>query len=114
MSFNKIIGWALLLAGLAVIIFCLFYSYNIFTAKEPAPAIFKLEKTEPSLEGAVGGLDQQAQEAISAMLEQQLGNMLPADSIPQLLNLLSWSVFAGILIFGGGKISSLGIQLVKK
>jgi hypothetical protein len=33
--------------------------------------------------------------------------------LPKLLNLLSWSIFAGILIFAGAQIAGLGIKLIK-
>jgi len=51
---------------------------------------------------------------VEEMIGEQLKGMLPVDFIPKLLNLLAWSMMAGILIFAGGKISSLGIGLIKK
>jgi len=51
-------------------------------------------------------------------MEEQLREMIPVEelveNIPRLLNLLSWSIFAGILIFAGAQISSIGVKLIKK
>jgi len=104
-------GWILLLVGILIIFWSLYSSYNIFTAKTPAPEIFK-EKEEKVLSPEVKPGDLEAQ--MEKMIGEQLKGILPADSIPQLLNLISWSIFAGILIFGGTQISGLGIKLIKR
>ena len=115
MLFAKIFGWILLLTGLAVIAYSLYSSYAIFISKEPAPEIFRVEekRVSPSSENTEG-----PQAQIEQMLQEQmkgmLGQMAPLNSIPQLLNLINWSMLAGILIFGGGKIAGLGIRLIKK
>ena len=107
----KIIGWFLLFVGIAIIFYSLFTSYQIFTTKTPAPEIFKVtEKETISQKGKVQDLEAQMEK----MLEEQLKGMIPTDSLPKLLNLLSWSIFAGILIFGGAQISNLGIKLIKE
>ena len=86
-------------------------SYNIFTAKAPAPEFFEMPKEEVSAEkGTAQGLEAQFEE----MIGEQIRGLIPADSFPQLLNLAVWSMLAFILIFGGTQISSLGIKLIKK
>lgn len=114
MSFNfqKSVGWILFLAGIAIIFWSLCSSYNIFTGKVAAPEIFKI--TEKGAFPLQNGETQDLQSQMEKMIGEQLKGILPADSIPKLLNLLSWSVFVGILIFGGAQISSLGIKLIKK
>jgi len=109
-AIKKIFGLVLLFVGLAVIFYSLYSSYNIFTAKAEAPEIFTVEEKE---EVEVPGADD-IQAQMQQMISEQLKGMLPAGSIPQLLNLITWSIFAGILIFGGAQISSLGIKLIKK
>ncbi len=109
MSSAKIFGWILLLAGLAIIVYPLYSSYSIFTAQKPAPEIFEIVEEESPQQG-----EGQMEEMIEEQLKGVIGKMLPADSIPKLLNLMSWSIFAGILIFGGSKISGLGIRLIRK
>ena len=104
---KKILGLVLLFLGLIIILYSLYSSFNIFTAKTSAPEIFKTEIVPSQKNG--GGLEAQVQQ----MIGEQLKGILPANSIPQLLNLISWSIFAGILIFGGTQITTLGIKLIK-
>ena len=110
MNINKIFGWLLLIIGVGIIIWILFFTYNIFNDKASAPEVFK---TEESLETEIT-IDPDVEEDIEVekILEEQLSQILPADSIINLLNLISWSILAGIMIFGGGKISFIGIKLI--
>lgn len=103
---KKFLGLILLFLGLIIIFYTIYSSYNIFTAKNSPPEIFKAEKQILSQEN---GTQAQLKEAIT----EQIKGMLPADSFPKLLNLISWSIFAGILIVGGSQISTLGIKLIK-
>ena len=112
-NFEKIIGWTLLFLGIVIIIYTLYFSFNIFTAKATPPEIFKVaQKQEPLPKKEVKPLDIEAQ--MEKIIGEQLKGMLPTDVLPKLLNLISWSIFAGILIFGGAQISNLGIKLIKK
>ena len=106
---KKILGLVLLFLGLAIILYSLYASYNIFTAKTAAPEIFKVETGLSIVPGATQDLQAQLQK----MIQEQLKGMLPADTIPQFFNLTTWSIFAGILIFGGAQIAGLGIKLIK-
>jgi hypothetical protein len=111
MNYPKIIGWLVFLAGLVMIIWGLYSSFNIFTAKTAAPEIFAVEEKEEAPAKA-GILDIQAQ--MEKMIGEQFKEMLPVGFIPKLLNLIAWSIFAGILIFGGAQTAGLGIKLIKK
>lgn len=103
---KKILGLVLLFLGLAVIFYAIYSSFNIFTGRIAAPEIFKEQITAQSS----GTQDVQAQ--IQNMLEEQLKGLLPVGSLTTIFNLVSWSVFAGILIFGGAQIAGLGIKLI--
>ena len=105
---KKIFGLALLLGCLIIIFYSLYSSYNIFTNKATVPEIFK---TEEKILAAPK--DQGIEAQMQQLIQGQLQGILPVDSIPRLLNLISWSIFAGILIFGGSQISGLGIKLIK-
>ncbi len=109
MNFNKIIGYILLAIGLLIIGLTLYYSYNIFTDRVSAPLIFKNQFSQQKSPGLT-----QQQLQINDAIEKQLSELLPINAIPKLLNLLSWSVLAGIFIFGGGQIANLGIKMVKQ
>jgi len=43
------------------------------------------------------------------IIEEQIKEIVP----PGFLNLISWSIFAGILIFGGSGIAGIGVRLIK-
>ena len=110
MTTNKIIGWLLLFLGVAIIFYSLYSSFNIFTAKTAVPEFFSLPLSqEIEREIKSGDLQAQAEE----MIRGQLKEMIPVDFLPRLFNLISWSLLAGILIFGGSQIANLGVKLVK-
>ncbi len=111
---NKIIGYILLAAGLLFIVWTVYQSYNIFTAKVSAPLIFKTQAAAKTSESAGGGnLQELLQQQMQQELQKQIGQLLPADTIPKILNLASWSILAGILIFAGGTVAGIGIKMVK-
>ncbi len=113
MMIQKIFGWLLLLAGVAIIFYSLYASFNIFTGANPAPEIF----SRASLEEKETILITEKSHDIEAQMEQiigeQLKGILPFGSLPTLLDLTAWSIFAGILIFSGAQIAGLGIKLLK-
>jgi len=108
---TKIFGWALLLAGVLIIIWALYSSYNIFTGEAVIPEIFETAQEE-DLPSGQGAEDLESQ--MEKMIGEQLQGLLPSDTIPKIFNLAVWAMLAGILIFGGAQISNLGIKLIKK
>ncbi len=106
---NKILGYPLILLGLAIILTTIYGSYEIFTGKIPVPAIFSTPQQGNS---AVSDKTQDLQKQIEETIKKQIGDLIPADSLPKLLNLISWSILAGILIFGGGQVAGIGIRLI--
>ena len=117
MDYTKIIGWLVFLAGIILISWTLYSSYNIFTAKAFLPEFF----TNQASYGSAGekevsaqeGDAQDAQAQLQKMIGEQLKGFLPEDAMTKILNLTVWSILAFILIFGGTQISGLGIKLLK-
>jgi len=110
-TMKTFVGWLLLAAGIFIIGWALFSSYQIFTAKNLAPEIFKVEvKTET---GSTQQKTLALEEQMKGLLQEQLQGMMPADTLPTLFNLISWSIFVGLAIFGGYKIGLLGIRLIR-
>ncbi|MFH1462295.1 MAG: hypothetical protein ABIG08_01155 [bacterium] len=109
-SIIKIIGWGLLAAGIILISWTLLNTYNIFTGEAEAPEIFKTEELTFSQKET----SQDMQVQLKEMIGEQLQGILPVDSMPKLLNLIVSSMLAGLLIFGGTQLSSLGIKLIRK
>jgi len=109
-SFQKFLGWILLFLGIFIILWTLYSSFNIFSAKKEVPAVFKLEKevSLPKKEVVSPQVD------IEKMIREQLEGLFPSEFLPKILNLLAWSIFAGILILGGSQIAGLGIKLLKR
>jgi len=107
---TKIFGWALLIAGILIIAWTLYSSYNMFTGQAAIPEIFQTEEASSQKKEISNSVESQMQE----MIGEQLKGLIPADTIPKLFNLTVWAVLAGILIFGGAQISNIGVKLVKK
>lgn len=110
MNTERILGIILLVAGLGVIGYTLFLSFDFFTGQAEPPEVFVIERPVVQEQTSPKSIE----EAIPQLLESQLQNILPLDSLPRMLNLAVWSVFAGILIFAGTQIASLGIKLMKQ
>lgn len=115
----KVFGWILLCLGLVLIFYSSFHTYNIFMGKAQPPTVFNVgeEKAtvQPPSQKETGQVSKEEIEKIAAeAFQQQLDTMIPKNALPRLLNLVSWSVLAGILIFAGTQISGLGISLLKK
>lgn len=113
MNITKIFGWCLLIAGIILIAWTMLSTYNIFTGKTPAPEIFKVTEVKKEKVLPKGTFDN-IQAQMEKMIAEQLKGILPVETTPRLLNLISWSILAGILIFGGNQIANLGIKLIKK
>ncbi|MFH1401907.1 MAG: hypothetical protein ABIG40_03005 [Parcubacteria group bacterium] len=106
---KNIAGWALLISGVVLIAWALISSYNIFTAKTEAPEIFTAQT------GSLGtGNSQTIDAQLQKALQEQLKGLIPVDTLPKILNLAAWSMLAFVLIFGGAKISEIGIKLLNK
>lgn len=100
---KEILGSILLIVGLGIIIWGLYSSYNIFTGKAEPPVIFEVSPLQT----------QGSSSQIGSLLQEQLKGLIPIDFAPKILNLVAWSIFMGILIWGGSQISGLGIKLMK-
>ncbi len=121
--YNKIIGYILLAIGIGMIFWSVSSAYGIYNGQNPAPEIFKMKNaSEPVSSGNSKSIinsnnpseiQAQAQQAIGNEIGAQLKEALPLDFLPKMMNLASWSIFIGILIFAGSQVSSLGIKLLK-
>ena len=112
---NKIIGYIFLFLGVIIILWGLWFSYGIFSGKKPSPELFKssLSVNKEINFPKMSGVDQQTQNQINSLLQSQLGNLISGDSINKVLNLTAWSIFMAILVLACGKISLIGVQLIK-
>ena len=110
MNLSKIIGWLVFSVGIIIIGSTLYFTYNVFTGNATTPEVFKAESiSQESTQEQASGLEGELQR----MLSEQLENLIPLDSIIKFSNLAVWTIGAWILIMGGGKISELGIKLIR-
>jgi hypothetical protein len=107
MNITKIIGWLVFFLGISIIVFTIYSTYNIFIGKSAAPQIisFNVKEMQEDISRNSSEIEQ--------IISQQLSSILPLDSLPLILNLVVWTIGAGILIFGGAQIAGLGIKLIK-
>lgn len=113
MNTQKAFGFFLLALGIGLILYTLFASYLIFTGSNEAPELFSAPQERTADSSISVGSLQDLQNQLPDLLGQQLQGLLPADIIPQMLNLAVWSMLAGLLLFGGSLIAGIGVKLVK-
>ena len=115
MKFKKLAGWFLLISGLVMIFWILYSSFNIFSAKSAAPEIFRLKEEKSAMTRPTKQIVpiQKGREEAKKIISEQLNKIMPPEFSTKFLNLISWSIFAGIFLFGGGKISGIGVNLMK-
>jgi hypothetical protein len=77
-----------------------------------APEIFKAKEGTAALSLPID--QQDIQNSINEAVQQQIESMVPSEFITQLFNLVSWSIFAVILVFAGAKVSAIGIKMLFK
>ncbi len=104
-----------MVSGIVLMAWTLFASHAIFTGRSIPPELFQSEEREPLPERVETPLTQEDLEReMERMVGEQISLMLPEGAITDILNLVAWSIMAGIMIFGGAKISEVGIKLIKK
>jgi len=108
---KKYLGIVFFLLGIIMIISSLYFSYKIFTGSQQAPQIFSIKSEEGASSGA--SLPSNLQEQINKIVNEKIKEIFPQEYINKLLNLMSWSVFAWILLTGGSTVASLGIKMLK-
>ena len=104
---KQIIGYFLILLGLIIVFASLFASYQVFTGTRAVPEIFKTSEKADSKNNA-SSIEKQIEETV----QKQISQILPSDSVTRLLNLISWSILAGILLLGGGQVAGIGVKLI--
>lgn len=105
---NKTLGYSLIFLGISMIVVVALYSFLIFTAKAQFPQVFS--------EAPMSELQKQsAQQDIQKMMIEQISGQVKSvfyDFTPRMMNIISWSIFAWIIIMAGGKISQIGKDLL--
>jgi hypothetical protein len=88
---SRIVGYALLAAGVAVIVFALLEMILVFTGSNAAPKLFNF--SDISVNGTL---------------------VVSGKNINEATGLLVWFVLMAFVMWGGGKIASLGVNLLRE
>ena len=134
-TYEKVVGGVLLVAGLAIIGYSIYSGVNVFLKTQAPPEIFKpIEAAEPvdpnsatsDLKSNVSkDLQKNIPEVNSADLQKIFAGNLNPETIksiippeifnyaPRLMNYSVYSLFLWVLVIAGGKVSALGISLIK-
>lgn len=111
-----IIGWTLLALGVLILLWAGWSSYEIFTGSRPLPELFEnvikqpTDQTDETTSPVDSG--ENLELAIKETLKEQLSNIMPSEFMSKMMNLGSWAILVGILIFVGSKVAIIGIKLL--
>lgn len=108
---KRVLGWLLVLVGLVVIFWDISASYYYFTAKQEFPRVFIQPVAEQKAASSSGTLDPQAM--AGQIIQEQIGQLIPANTVSLLLNMSAWILFATFLVYAGGKVVGLGMGFLK-
>lgn len=119
--FQKIVGWALVTVGVGLVFWSIWSAFYVFTAKKEAPQVFVISEKQESIKcpevasgkGSQEEIQAQVEKMLQGQLKEQIQQFLPADFITRILNLGVYGALTALLIFAGGKISGIGIRLLK-
>ncbi len=111
---GKIFGWILLIIGILIIFWTLFASHGIFTGRLVPPQLFETEERISIERNESPTTQEELEQEMERLIGEQLAAMVPEGAISDILNLMAWSIMAGIMIFGGSRLSELGIKMIKK
>ena len=93
---EKILGYILLSVGLLFIMLSAYNIYTVFTGSASAPNMFKIDSIE-----------------IPATNNSPAVPLMSGENFSKLMNLIPWYILMFFFVLAGGKIASLGIQLIK-
>ena len=88
---SRIVGYALLAAGVAVIFFAVFEMILVFTGSNSPPKLFNFQ--DISINGTL---------------------LLSGKNVNEGTGLLVWFVLMAFVMWGGGKVASLGVNLLRE
>jgi len=112
-SIKQIFGVVLIAIGLILLYYDISSSYYYFNAEKEFPQVFaEPVKQQASPTGASGSTDLQDQ--MSAIMGEQMGKLIPENTVTGLLNVSSWILFATFLVYAAGKIIAIGSDFLKK
>ena len=110
LTVRQFLAWVLIIIGLGIVFWDISSSYLYFTAQEKFPAVFA-ENTAVKTEVVNTGTT--IQDQIGNVVKDQIKQLVPENTVTQLLNMSSWIMFASFLLWAGGKLIGIGNNFLK-
>ena len=108
---RQFLAWILIVIGLLVVFWDITTTYYYFSAQQEFPKVFINNETIATTNGTTGtGI----QDQIGNIVKDQISQMIPENTVTQLLNMTSWITFASFLLWAGGKLVGMGSDFLKK
>jgi len=106
---RQFLAWVLIIIGLVIVFWDISSSYFYFTAQEKFPQVFvgTAVKTDTVNTGTA------IQDQIGNVIKDQIKQLVPENTVTQLLNISSWIIFASFLLWAGGKLIGIGSDFLK-
>ena len=98
---KQFFAWVLIIIGLGIVFWDISSSYYFFTAQKEFPKVFANNSSTQADNSSTGG---SIQEQVGNMVKEQIKQLVPENTVTQLLNISSWIIFASFLLWAGGKI----------
>ncbi len=103
----KYFGISLIVIGVFLVFYAVFFAVGIFVQEKQPPEVFQ-EQEVSLIDMMPTGVEEDTVVAMGG--EATIEDVFP---ISKMLNLVAASMFAMLLIFGGSKLTEMGIRLMK-
>lgn len=107
---RQFLAWVLIIIGLGIVFWDISSSYYYFTAQEKFPQVFAENKKVETNNSTTGTT---IQEQVGNVVKDQIKQLVPENTVTQLLNICSWIVFASFILWAGGKLIGIGNDFLK-
>ena len=97
----KAVGYALLIAGLILIIWAVYSMYNVYTGAAPPPSVIEMKGVSISLPTGTGTPPVQAE-------------LISGRDSSKLVNMGFWFALMTFVASAGGRIGGLGVKLIRE
>lgn len=108
-TFKQVLGWFLVIVGLYVVFWDIAESYYYFTAQKEFPQVFIAQPSKKSETQDSSSIADYTKQIIG----EQINQLIPENSVTQLLNMTTWIAFASFMLFAGGKLVGMGTGFLK-
>jgi hypothetical protein len=108
---RQFLAWILIVIGLFIVFWDISTSYYYFSAQKEFPKVFLDTQSSATSDAVTGNA---IQDQIGSIVKDQISQMIPENTVTQLLNMTSWIMFASFLLWAGGKIVGMGSDFLKK